>query len=174
MFWVGSQGPIDRGLAQFLLTDPCGLLPVPLFVLSGVDFTTSALSCLTPRLSKYFPKTMSHVWVCAFSRMNHRERGCEPRKRESVSGLGDPWLSCLRVVLCHELPVCPTVPGTALVELCAFPACFPKQAQCCSLGRTSWRRYGEVCAPRGAPVVLDRPAELGAGSAFQVTGRTPA
>ncbi|XP_041592095.1 activin receptor type-1B isoform X2 [Vulpes lagopus] len=62
-------------------------LPVPLFIPSHIDFATFVLSCLTPRLFKYFPKIMSHVWVCSFSRMNHCERGREPAEGE-VSGAG--------------------------------------------------------------------------------------
>lgn len=70
---------------------------VPFFALSRVDFTTFVLSCLTPRLVKYFPKIMSHVWVYAFSRMNHCERGHEPAKGEHVSGIRNSWLSRLLI-----------------------------------------------------------------------------
>lgn len=88
IFWLGGRSP-DR--VRGLLPNPLSqsrvaLLPVPSFVPSSVDFTTFVLSCLTPRLLKYFPKIMSPVWVCSFSRMNHCERGHEPRKGECVSG----------------------------------------------------------------------------------------
>lgn len=81
IFWLGGRGPERfRDLLNFLSQTHMALLPVPFLAPSSIDFTTFVLSCLTPRLFKYFPKIMSHVWMCSFSRMNHCERGHEPMK----------------------------------------------------------------------------------------------
>lgn len=87
IFWLGSWGPDRfRDLPNSLSQTHMALLPVPLFVPSNIDFTTFVLSCLTPRLFKYFPKIMSHVWVCSFSRMNHCERTWASERRISIWG----------------------------------------------------------------------------------------
>lgn len=98
IFWLGGQSPDRvRDLLNSLSQSHMALLPVPFLVPSSIDFTTFVLSCLTPRLFKYFPKIMSHVWMCSFSRMNHCERGHEPMNGEYVSGIRDSWLSCLLI-----------------------------------------------------------------------------
>lgn len=87
IFWLGGWGPDRfRDLPNSLSQTHMALLPVPLFVPSNIDFTTFVLSCLTPRLFKYFPKIMSHVWVCSFSRMNHCERTWASERRISIWG----------------------------------------------------------------------------------------
>lgn len=128
------------------------LLPVPLFIPSHIDFATFVLSCLTPRLFKYFPKIMSHVWVCSFSRMNHCERGREPAEGE-VSGAGASWPCRLLIDRLRSEPFLRGGSGLAprpgRSESPSAPGIAPTLF---SLPRVTHGTRVERCAPHGEPL----------------------
>ena len=162
-------------------------LPVPFFVPSSIDFTTFVLSCLTPRLFKYFPKIMSHVWVCSSSRMNHCERGHEPGKGERMSGSRGSASPAANWQTLKGAAFPEAAAGLARVSHCAqnsplgvvhFPFWLPKIApRLCSSPAGRRGACVERCACHGDPFCawMSPLTERGMGvRARWWVGRTPA